>query len=84
MSTEASYPVLIEKSETGWAAFSPDVPGCIATGETVEHVLETMGEALQAHLEELKAMGLPVPKPRATQAGEKYEVGTLRTAVTAG
>ncbi len=54
--------VIIEESKTGFAAYSPDLPGCIATGETREEVETLMYEAMQFHLEGLKEEGLPVPE----------------------
>ncbi len=46
------YLVIIEKAENNYSAFSPDVPGCIATGASVEETTATMKEALQFHLED--------------------------------
>jgi predicted RNase H-like HicB family nuclease len=55
------YLIVIEPSETGYAAFSPDVPGCIATAATRTEVEGRMQEALAFHLEGLRAEGLPLP-----------------------
>lgn len=54
------YLVVIEKAENNYAAFSPDVLGCIATGSTVEETTKEMKEALQFHIESLDA----VPEPK--------------------
>jgi predicted RNase H-like HicB family nuclease len=54
------YLVVIEKAENNYSAFSPDVPGCIATGESVEEATATMKEALQFHLEDCE--DIPQPK----------------------
>ena len=59
------YVVVYEKAESNWAAYSPDVPGCIATGATREEVASTFREALEFHLEGLVAEGLPLPEPSA-------------------
>ena len=56
------YLVVIEKAEDNYAAFSPDVLGCIATGSTVEETTKEMKEALQFHIESLDAV--PEPKGR--------------------
>ncbi len=53
--------VLIEKGETSYGAYSPDVPGCVAVGDTEEETLELMQEALQAHLELMAQDGDPMP-----------------------
>jgi predicted RNase H-like HicB family nuclease len=59
-----SYLIVIEPSKTGYAAFSPDVPGCVATGQTVEQTLSEMRAALVFHFEGMTDAGerLPVPK----------------------
>jgi predicted RNase H-like HicB family nuclease len=57
------YLVLVEPSPTGFSAFSPDLPGCIATGGVREEVEKNMREAVDLHLEGLQADGLPVPEP---------------------
>lgn len=55
--------VIVERSETGYAAYAPDVPGCIATGESQAEVERTMRDALEFHLEGLRADGIAVPAP---------------------
>lgn len=57
------YLVVIEAAEGNFAAFSPDLPGCAATGRTREETLRSMQEAIQMHLAGLKEDGLPLPKP---------------------
>ena len=51
--------VVIEKGETSYGAYAPDVPGCVAVGETREEVEQLMKEALQAHLQLLREEHLP-------------------------
>lgn len=58
------YLVVIEKSEANYSAFSPDMWGCVATGNTVEQALSQMKEALQMHLESIIADGEDVPKAK--------------------
>lgn len=48
------YLTIIEKTSTGYSAYSPDVPGCIATGETKEEVERNIKEAIELHLEGLR------------------------------
>lgn len=58
------YLVIIEKSENGFGAYVPDLPGCIAAGETREEVITLIQEAIEFHIDGLKRCGDPVPKPR--------------------
>ena len=58
------YLIVIEETETGYSAYSPDLGGCVATGTTREEVEKMMKEAIEFHLDGLKAENLPVPKPR--------------------
>ena len=60
------YLVIIEKANGNYSAFSPDVPGCVATGPTREAAEHEMHGALQMHLEGLKEDGLPLPEPSAS------------------
>jgi predicted RNase H-like HicB family nuclease len=57
------YLVIIEETKTGFSAFSPDLDGCIATGETKEKVVALMKESMQFHLEGMKEDGLIAPAP---------------------
>ena len=57
------YLIVVEKTETGYSAYSPDLDGCVATGATRKEVEKTMREAIEFHLEGLKLEGLPVPEP---------------------
>ena len=58
------YAVVIEKTNNGYSAYAPDVPGCIAAGDTRAEVKELMREALTYHLEMLRDYGDPIPEPR--------------------
>ena len=55
--------VVIEQTETGFSAYSPDVPGCAATGGTRAEVESMMQDAIVFHLEGLRAEGLAAPEP---------------------
>jgi predicted RNase H-like HicB family nuclease len=57
------YAVIIEAGERNYSAYVPDLPGCIATGETLEEVKQVMREAIAFHIEGLREEGLPVPEP---------------------
>ena len=56
------YLVIIEETKTGYSAFSPDLPGCIAAGSSKEEVEKNMKEAIAFHLEGMSQAGLEVPK----------------------
>lgn len=62
------YLIVIENTETGYSAYSPDLPGCVSTGETHEEVAENMREAIEFHLEGLKLEGLEIPQPTTSSA----------------
>ena len=57
------YAVVIEKGETSYGAYVPDLPGCVAVGETREEVERLIREAIQFHLDGLREEGLPIPEP---------------------
>jgi predicted RNase H-like HicB family nuclease len=57
------YAVVIEKAEGNYAAYAPDLPGCVATGTTVQEAEREIQEAIRFHLEGLRADGLPIPEP---------------------
>jgi len=57
------YAIVIEKAEGNYSAYVPDLPGCVATGSTVEEVEAQIREAVEFHLEGLRKDGLPVPTP---------------------
>jgi predicted RNase H-like HicB family nuclease len=62
------YLIVVEPTTTGFSAYSPDVPGCVATGGSREDVEREMSEALAFHLEGLREDGQPVPRPGAAAA----------------
>jgi predicted RNase H-like HicB family nuclease len=57
------YQIIIEPTQTGFSAYSPDVPGCVSTGRTRDEVEANMQEALDFHLEGLQLAHLPIPRP---------------------
>jgi predicted RNase H-like HicB family nuclease len=58
------YLIVIEPTETGYSAFSPDLDGCVAAGATVEEVETRIHEAIEFHIEGLRSEGLEVPQPK--------------------
>ena len=66
------YPVIIGKTATGFSAYVPDLPGCIATGRNFELTRKRIAEAIELHLETMREDGDPIPEPSAV---ELVEVG---------
>jgi predicted RNase H-like HicB family nuclease len=58
------YAIVIEKATSNYSAYVPDLPGCVATGKTVEETEQQIREAIEFHLEGLREDGLPVPSPQ--------------------
>lgn len=67
------YMVILEQGETSWGAHVPDLPGCVAVGETREEALRLIREAIEFHIQGLREDGLPIPEP--CSEGEVVEVG---------
>ena len=57
------YLIIVEETCTGYSAYSPDIDGCVATGQTKEEVERTMKEAIEFHLEGLAALRVAQPSP---------------------
>ena len=57
------YAIVIEKAVKNYAAYVPDLPGCVATGPTVEKAERLIREAIELHIEGLRADGQVVPEP---------------------
>jgi predicted RNase H-like HicB family nuclease len=57
------YLIIYEKTATGYSAYVPDLPGCIAAGSTFEETAELMRGAIQLHLEAMRLDGDPIPQP---------------------
>ena len=58
------YTVIIEKTTTGYSAYAPDLPGCVAAADTSEEVQGLMREAIILHIESLRLHGEAVPEPQ--------------------
>jgi predicted RNase H-like HicB family nuclease len=58
------YAIVIEKTERNYSADVPDLPGCVATGATVAEAEAEIREAIQFHIEGMRADGLPIPPPQ--------------------
>jgi predicted RNase H-like HicB family nuclease len=59
----SQYVIVIDDAGSNYSAHAPDVPGCVATGRTVEETVDNMREALVFHFDGLRAEGLSVPPP---------------------
>ena len=62
------YAVVIEQATGNYSAYVPDLPGCVATGFTVEEVEREIREAIEFHLEGLRDAGEPIPEPTSRMA----------------
>jgi len=62
------FAVVFEKTETGWSAYPPDLPGVGVAGATIEETRQLVREAIELHLEDLRATGQPIP-PASSQTG---------------
>lgn len=69
------YMVVIEKGETSYGAYVPDLPGCVAVGETEDEVKQLIQEAIEFHLEDLNESGTTIPPPLSTS--DFVEVASL-------
>ncbi len=57
------YPIVIERAEKNFSAYSPDLPGCVATGATIRQTLSRMRSAIKLHLDGLKKDGADIAEP---------------------
>lgn len=65
--------VIVERGEEGFGAYVPDLPGCVAAGESKDEVLVLIREAIELHIEAMEEEGLAIPPP--SSSGEYVEVG---------
>ena len=57
------YAIVIEKADNNFAAYAPDLPGCVATGKTVDETEQQIREAIEFHIRGMREDGLPIPDP---------------------
>lgn len=69
-----TYTVIFEQGESNWAAYVPDLPGCISTGKTIEDTERNIQEAIEGHLRTLREFGDPIPRP--TSVAKAINVST--------
>jgi predicted RNase H-like HicB family nuclease len=58
------FAIVIEKTENNYAAYVPDLPGCVATGTTLEETEHRIRKSIELHIRGLREDGLPIPEPR--------------------
>lgn len=71
------YAVIFERAESNWAAYVPDLPGCVSTGGTLEETERNVREAISGHIQTLREFGEPVPE--ATSVAKEVEITRWRS-----
>lgn len=66
------YAIVVEKAGNNYSAYVPDLPGCVATGSTVEEAEREIREAIELHIAGMTEDGLPIPQP--TSSAQYIEV----------
>jgi predicted RNase H-like HicB family nuclease len=74
------HAIVIEKAASNYSAYVPDLPGCVATGETIQETETMIREAIEFHMEGLRADSLPIPQP--SSQVEYVEVSVSQTSRT--
>jgi predicted RNase H-like HicB family nuclease len=76
------YAVVIESGDTNYSAYVPNLPGCVAVGDTLEEIKAEIRNAVRFHIKMMKADGLEVPTPTShvdyVEVGRQLEVNTVR------
>jgi predicted RNase H-like HicB family nuclease len=62
------YLIVIERTDSGYSTYSPDLPGCVSTGKSREEAERNMREAIEFHVDGLRQEGYPVPEPQTTSS----------------
>jgi predicted RNase H-like HicB family nuclease len=62
------YAVVIKKSTSGYSAYVPDLPGCVATGDSVATVEREIGDAIRTHVDNMRRCGQSTPRPTSLAA----------------
>lgn len=69
-----TYAVIFEQADNNWAAYVPDLPGCMTTGASLDETERNIREAIEGHLQTLRDFGDPIPRP--TSVAKTVEVST--------
>ena len=75
------YLVVVEKGESSWGAHVPDLPGCVAVGETREEVMSLISEAIDLHIESLRDSGEFVPEPSSVLLQSELDNGLTAVSI---
>ena len=67
------YAVIIEKTQTGYSAYVPDLPGCVSVGHTREEMDHNIREAIELYLDELREQGAAIPVPTNSTTGSHWD-----------
>ena len=73
------YAIVVERAENNYSAYVPDLPGCVATGHTIEEIEREIREAIEFHIEGLIEDGLAIPQPESIVEYLEIGLGTCRT-----
>jgi predicted RNase H-like HicB family nuclease len=68
--SEMKYPVIYEPTPSGFSAYVPDLPGCVAAGKSLEEARDLIAEAIAMHIEGMRQDGEPVPEPSISEIVE--------------
>lgn len=72
---QLNYTIILEKGDSSYGAYVPDLPGCVAVGETKEEALQLIREAILFHLEDMQNEGRSIPEPVSTSETVSLSVG---------
>lgn len=70
------FAVVYEKAESNWAAYIPDLPGCVTTGATLEETKRNIKEAIALHLEVMREVGEPIPSTTTEVEVVEFEIAS--------
>ena len=70
-----TYAIVIERTDNGYSAYAPDLPGCVGAGDSYEDAEKLIREAVIFHLESLREYGDPVPEPRTGVGSVEVKAG---------
>ncbi|MEB3884356.1 type II toxin-antitoxin system HicB family antitoxin [Lyngbya sp. CCY1209] len=76
---QLNYTIIIEKGTSSYGAYVPDLPGCVAVGETKEEALQLIQEAILFHLEDLQSSGQPIPEPISTSETVSFSIANIKS-----
>ncbi|MCC5899896.1 MAG: type II toxin-antitoxin system HicB family antitoxin [Phormidium sp. BM_Day4_Bin.17] len=72
------YTIILERGTSSYGVYVPDLPGCVAVGETKEEALQLIQEAIRFHLEDLQMNGQPIPEPISTSETVSFSMSNMK------